>query len=34
VLDGRTVQNLTERTAFEPWPDSDARDLGRGLCKF
>lgn len=34
VLDGRTVQNLTARTAFEPWPDSDARDNGKGLCKF
>ncbi|TFY89103.1 hypothetical protein DYL59_13080 [Pseudomonas kairouanensis] len=34
VLEGRIVENLSAQTAFEPWPDSDARDNGRGLCKF
>ncbi|MBF6031466.1 hypothetical protein ICY20_27275 [Pseudomonas sp. P115] len=34
VLEGREVVNLTARTAFEPWPDSDAEDNGRGLCKI
>ncbi|UFH50134.1 hypothetical protein [Pseudomonas sp. KNUC1026] len=34
VLNGRTVQNLTPRTTLHPWPNSDARDNGNGLCKI
>ncbi|WP_049870421.1 hypothetical protein [Pseudomonas cremoricolorata] len=34
VLNGRTIVNLTDKTAFQDWPSSDAKDNGKGLCAF
>lgn len=34
VLNGRNILNLTAKSAFEPWPSSDATDSGKGLCKL
>lgn len=34
ILIGRNIQDLTPKSAFEPWPSSDATDSGKGLCKL
>ncbi|BBP70459.1 hypothetical protein PHLH6_24630 [Pseudomonas sp. Seg1] len=34
VLQNRTIYNLTAESAFKPWPTSDAKDSGKGLCMF
>lgn len=33
TLKGRPIINLAAESKFEPWPTSDARDHGKGLCK-
>ncbi|MFJ2485417.1 hypothetical protein [Pseudomonas sp. NPDC087639] len=32
ILKSRTIINLTSESAFKPWPTSDAKDYGKGLC--
>lgn len=34
VLNDRQITNLTPQSAFGPWPNSDAKDIGHGLCKL
>ena len=34
VLNGREILNLTDKTAFQDWPSSDATDQGHGLCQL
>ncbi|KPG96686.1 hypothetical protein PS896_04688 [Pseudomonas fluorescens] len=34
ILQSRTIINLTSESAFKPWPTSDAKDNGKGLCVF
>lgn len=34
VLKDRAITNVAAQTEFQPWPTSDARDNGKGICNF
>lgn len=34
ILKDRPINNVAESAPFAPWPTSDARDNGKGLCNF
>lgn len=34
ILKNRPITNVAASSEFESWPTSDARDEGKGLCKF
>ncbi|MGF0237477.1 hypothetical protein ACQR3P_01140 [Rhodococcus sp. IEGM1300] len=34
MLRDKQISNVTAQSAFKPWPTSDAKDSGKGLCTF